>query len=142
WQLEQVRTAVEAFWNWARVDLDKPLLVIAVGDEAGMKTLAPQFWEQRNGVRPASVFVSGLDRHYVALRADAKVPDTVGINPYVVAYWSYVNLIITTAIKRDMPLWLSRGLASVMSNTIVREARLDVGQPIPWHLQRLNTGSR
>lgn len=142
WQFEQVRTAIAAFWSWANVELDRPLVVIAVGDEAGMKALAPQFWEQRGDLRPASVFVTGPDRHYIALRTDVKAADHVGINPYVVAYWSYVDLIINAAIKRELPLWFSRGLASVMSNTIVRESRLDVGQPIPWHLRRLQSGGR
>ena len=36
-------------------DLNKPLVVIAVKDEISMKALAPSYWEQKNGVRPATV---------------------------------------------------------------------------------------
>lgn len=142
WQFEQVRHAIESLWSWARVDFDKPLVVIAVGDENGMRAIAPQFWEQRGGVRPASVFVTGADRYYMALRADIKTADTDRLNPYVVAYWSYVALVIETAFKHNPPMWFSRGLASVMSNTIVRESHLEIGHPIPWHLRRLQGGSR
>jgi tetratricopeptide (TPR) repeat protein len=37
----------------------------------------------------------------------------------------------------QLPLWFSLGLGEVMSNTIVRETHLEIGRPIPWHLQRL-----
>jgi TonB family protein len=43
---------------------------------------------------------------------------------------------------RDLPLWLGRGLAGVVSNTVVRDKFILLGPPIPWHLQRLRSGSR
>jgi tetratricopeptide (TPR) repeat protein len=43
---------------------------------------------------------------------------------------------------RDLPLWLGRGLAGVVSNTVVRDNFILLGPPIPWHLQRLRSGSR
>jgi hypothetical protein len=46
WQFEQVRAALKSVWPWVRLDIDKPVLVIAVRDEAGMKTIAPKYWEK------------------------------------------------------------------------------------------------
>ena len=43
----------------------KPMVVIAAKDEPAMKALAPKYWEQRGGIRPGSVWVSGADRHYI-----------------------------------------------------------------------------
>jgi tetratricopeptide (TPR) repeat protein len=37
---------------------------------------------------------------------------------------------------------LGRGLAGVLSNTVVRDNFIRLGPPIPWHLQRLRSGSR
>jgi TonB family protein len=143
WQFEQVRAAIQNVWPWVRIDVGKPLLVIAVRDEASMKAIAPKYWEERGGVRPASVFVTGADRHYIALRADVKAEDTPGINPYINAYWSYVALVLQTGVGQvDLPLWFFRGLVSVMSNTIVRDSYIQVGHVIPWQLQRLRTGGR
>jgi tetratricopeptide (TPR) repeat protein len=142
WELEQVRSAVKTFWSWAQIDVDRPILVLAPRDEASMRTLAPQYWEQKNAVRPASLFVTGPDRHYIALRADVKAADTASINPYRAAYWSYVALVLRSSVKRDLPLWFYLGMTELMSNTIVRETHLEIGRTIPWHLQRLRNKQR
>ena len=47
WQLEQVRSAVKAVWPWAKVDLDRPLLVLAVGNEEDMRALLPKSLGER-----------------------------------------------------------------------------------------------
>jgi tetratricopeptide (TPR) repeat protein len=137
WEVEQIRSAVKTLWSWAQVDVDRPILVLAPRDEDGMRALAPQYWEQKNAVRPASVFITGPDRHYIALRADVRQADTISTNPYMTAYWSYVGLILRSSVKRDLPLWFYLGLTEVMSNTIVRDTHLEIGRTIPWHLQRL-----
>src|SRR5688500_9223479 len=59
WQFEQVRAAILTVCPWARADLDRPVLVLAPRDEAGMKTLAPRYWEERGAERPTSVSASG-----------------------------------------------------------------------------------
>jgi hypothetical protein len=50
WQLEQVRSAVKAVWPWAKVDLDRPLLVLTVGNEEDMRDCC------RNTGRAATAF--------------------------------------------------------------------------------------
>jgi len=138
WELEQVRAAVATFWPWARTDLGRPILVLVTRDEGGMRSLAPRYWEEKNSVRPASVFVSAPDRYFVALRADVKADDKGGvINPYRTAYWSYLVLALRASGYRQLPLWFSLGLTELMSNTIVRETHLEIGRPIPWHVQRV-----
>ena len=142
WEFEQIRAAVRALWPWARVDVDRPIRVVAPRDEAGMRALAPQYWEEKGAVRPASLFVTGPDRYYVALRTDVKASDTAGTNPYRAAYWSYVALVLRSSVSRDLPLWYYVGLTEMMSNTIVRDTHLDIGRPIPWHVQRLRDRTR
>lgn len=142
WQLEQVSSAMKALWSWARVDLNKPLCVIAVKDENSMRRLAPEYWEDRGGIRPASVWVSGADRHYLAIRTDVRVSDTSTTNPHITAYFSYIGLIMGQSLDPDLPLWFSRGLAGVLSNTLVRDDHVLVGAPIPWELRRLREGPR
>ncbi len=143
WQFEQIRAALHIVWPWVRPDLDRPVLVLAARDEASLKSLAPQYWEdKKGGVRPASVFVTGLDRYYVLLRTDVNPQGTDGINPYQSAYWSYAGIVLETGFTKNMPLWFFRGLADVMSNTIVRDTSIQLGRPIPWYLQRLQSGGR
>jgi tetratricopeptide (TPR) repeat protein len=142
WQFEQIRAVVEKLWPWAQVDPDRPILVLAVRDEASMKALAPESWEKKGAVRPTSIFVSGPDRYYVALRTDVEAEDREGINPYVNSYWSYVGLVLASSAGHELPLWFHRGLTSVLSNTLVRKDGIHLGRVLSWHLQRLNAGGR
>jgi tetratricopeptide (TPR) repeat protein len=142
WQLEQVRGAMAALFAWARVDLNEPLMVIAVKDENSMRAMAPRYWEERGSVHPASVWVSGADQHYLTIRTDLQVEDQTTINPHINAYFSYIGLVMGQSLGHDLPLWLNRGLTGVLSNTIVRNDHLLLGAPIPWELQRLREGTR
>ena len=142
WEFEQIRAAIGALWTWARVDLNKPLVIFAVKDENSMKALAPEYWERKNAVHPASVWVGGADQNYLAIRTDVKTEDNRMLNPYQQAYFSYVSLIIGQSLPRTLPLWFVRGFAAVVSNTIVRDQKVFLGPPIPWDLQRLNAQSR
>jgi len=142
WQLEQIRSAIATLWPWARVDSTRPLVVMAVRDEPSMKALAPSYWERKGGVHPTSVWVGGPDQDYLAIRVDVSTDGKLDVNPYVTSYFSYVSLILNHSVERELPLWFTRGLAGVLSNTIVRESKLLLGPPIPWHLVRLNEGPR
>ena len=142
WQLEQLRGAMVALWPWAKADLNKPLSVIAVKDEASMRALAPEFWEQRGSVRPASVWVTAPDQHYLIVRADLEVNDQGTNSPFISAYFSYVGLVLDQSLDRDLPWWFKRGFTGVLSNTIVRDDRILIGSPIPWELEILRERPR
>jgi tetratricopeptide (TPR) repeat protein len=78
----------------------------------------------------------------MAIRTDVRGEDDNLLNPYTTAYFAYVNLILTSSFGRDLPLWFSRGLAGVLSNTIVEGNQILLGPVIPWHLRRLQTDPR
>lgn len=142
WQLEQIRTALVTILPWAKVDLDRPFVVLAVDREPKMRALAPSYWERDGGIRPASVWVNGADAHYLAIRTDLKADGNENVNPHVSAYFSYISLILQQSVEAQVPLWFRRGLSGVLSNTIVRDSHLLVGPPIPWHLNYLRDRSR
>ena len=143
WQFEQIRSAIKAVWPWVKGDLDRPVMVLAAKDENTMKLLVPQYWEKESrGLHPSSVLVTGLDRHYIALQADARAEDTDAINPYYGSYWSYTALLLEASFERDLPLWLRDGLAGVLSNTIVREKEIRLGMAPPWYVRTISTESR
>lgn len=142
WQFEQIRAAILAGWPWARSRFDRPILVIAAKDEATMKGLAPEYWEQRGRVRPDSVFVQAPDRYYITLRADVRGDGEVNVNPYFSSYWSYSAVALNAAFERELPLWFRNGLAGVLSNSIVRPTEIRFGLPIPWYLTALRQEGR
>ncbi len=141
WQLEQVRSAIALVCPWARVDLSKPVLVIAVKDEPSMRTLAPHYWARQSDMHPASIWVEGPDRHYIALRADlrAQADSPAPVNPHLSAYFMYISMLLGSSFDRELPPWFTRGLAGVLSNTIVNDDTVEVGRLIPRHLERLRT---
>lgn len=143
WQLEQVRAALVTILPWAQVELDRPLRVLAVDNEQKMRQLAPEYWERKGGVRPVSVWVSGPDQHYLAIRTDMAQEQHNNVNPYISSYFSFASLVLHQSLDDSKaPLWFSRGLAGVLSNTIVQDSSLLVGPPIPWHLEYLRERSR
>jgi hypothetical protein len=141
WQLEQIRSVLVKVLPWIRVDLDRPFVALAVNNESRMRALLPTYWQGKTA-KPVSVWVTGPDRHYLAIRSDEKAEDRLFINPHINAYFAYVSLIINNSLQAEMPLWFTRGLAGVLSNTIVRNSELLVGAPIPWHLRELRQRSR
>ena len=129
WQFEQVRIAVNKVWDWAGTPPDRPTHVFAVRGEDAMKALAPEYWEGRGGLKPTSVYVTAPDRHYVLLRSDVVADDRIGsANPYWGAYWSYSAVVINRGLGRGLPLWLSRGLAAFLANTVVTDRHVNVGR--------------
>jgi tetratricopeptide (TPR) repeat protein len=135
WQFEQFRGAIEAGWPWARVRLDRPVVILALKDEASMRRLLPGYWSR--GVQPTSLLASTPERHYVAIRTDLRLENTATMNPYRSAYWSYSLLVLNAAFEGNLPLWFRIGLAEVLSNTIVRDSEISFGLPLPQHIQSL-----
>jgi len=137
WQLEQVRSVTAALFSWAQSDLNKPLSVIALRDESSMRAFAPQYWEDRGSIRPASVWVTAPDAHYLAIRTDVEVGGRRSVNPYLTAYHSYVDLVLSQSLDRDLPVWVRQGFAGVLSNTMVLDDQVLFGMPIPFYVQTL-----
>jgi tetratricopeptide (TPR) repeat protein len=143
WQFEQFRSAIEKAFPWARVQLSRPVLVIAAKDENTMRALAPRYWERGNQIHPVSVFAPAADRYYITLRADVHAVETEGItpiNPYQPAYWIYTTLSLESAFRHGLPLWIREGLSEVLSNTIVTPNELEFGRPMPALLTELQHG--
>src|SRR5215510_9211536 len=73
WQLEQVRSELAVLWPWAKLDLNRPLVVFALNDDQSLKALAPSYWEKKNGGNGiATVWISGYERTFLALRTDVQ----------------------------------------------------------------------
>ena len=142
WQLEQIRSAIATIWPWARLDLSRPFLVFDARDEQSMRALVPRYWEEKGSVHPTSVWVEGADRYYLAVRTDIKAEDYRNRNPYLTSYFSYVSLVLRQSVTRPLPMWLERGLAGVLSNTVVNEQHVLVGPAIPGYLRDLQGGPR
>lgn len=136
WQFEQIRAALEKLWPWARLDSGPPLVIFAARDEKTLRSLGPQYWEGHR-FRPASFSAAGSAGQFIALRTDLREPDDAGENPYRSAYWAYVSVVLNRSFPVRLPAWYSRGMAEMMSNTVVRDKELHVGRLLSNNLRTL-----
>jgi hypothetical protein len=141
WQLEQMRSEIAVLWPWAKLDLNKPLVIFALKDEQALKSLAPVYWEKKNsGSGSVSVWVSGYDRTFLALRTDVEQDAKRHVNPYASSYFAYFSLVLQQSVSHRLPPWFARGLAAVMSNTVIDDKSVMFGPPAPWYLEELHRG--
>ena len=67
-QFEQFREVFHNTFPKLRVDLGKPLIILAVRSEDSLKVLLPGYWEAKGHAHPAGLYAPGEERHFVALR--------------------------------------------------------------------------
>ena len=121
-ELERVRTMLQRSLTKVRVDPRQPLVVLAVGDENGLRELLPQSWEHK-GQRPAAAYWGGPNRHCIALRVDASAPQVFGR-----VLHEYIHL-LTHANVPDLPVWLDEGISEFWSTAVLEEDAVEIGRP-------------
>ena len=142
WQFEQIRAGIGRGWPWAQAPLDRPMLIVGVKDENTMKLFAPAYFEPGRSIKYSSISASGWDRHYILMRADLLVDGGEGINPYQTAYWTYCDLMLSSAFRYRLPIWFTRGMAAVLSNTNVTDKEVQIGRAMPYYVNELQSGGR
>lgn len=140
WQFEQVREAMARVFPWVRLRMTRPLVVLAARNEATMRLLTPGDFEGRPRIY-SSVSTGGADRYFIALRSDFTTEDREGVNPYESAYWSFGATAFGET-SGALPTWLRRGMASVVSNTLVRKDEIQLGRIIEQHVATLRSRPR
>jgi hypothetical protein len=130
-QFEQFREVFHNSFPKLRVDLGKPLIIFAVKNEDSLKLLLPAYWEVKGRAHPAGYYVSGEDRHFVAVRTNIE-----GDNPYEVVYHEYTHAIMNLNFQ-DLPIWLGEGLAEFYGNSTIHDKDVEIGKIAPTHLQAL-----
>jgi Tfp pilus assembly protein PilF len=130
-QFEQIREVFQNAFPKMRVDLGKPVVIFAVKNEDSMKTLLPAFWEVKGHTHPAGWYQPAEEKHFVVVRTNIE-----GENPYEVAYHEYTHALMNVNV-RDLPLWLSEGIAEFFGNSAIHDHYVEIGKISPYHLQVL-----
>ena len=129
-EFEQMRAVFAVEFPKYRLQSGAPLLIIAPRDEAGLKLIAPWFW-QHPGIKPAGFFSNGWERKYAVLRLDS---DEASVSPRgnhePVVYHEYVHALLHANL-RQLPMWLDEGLAEFYGNTRFEQAKIYIGAPNP-----------
>ena len=130
-QFEQFREMFHESFPNLRVDLGKPLVIMAVKNEDGMKTLLPGYWEVKGRVHPDGLFVSGEERDSVAVRTNVETE-----TPYQVVYHEYTHALMDLNF-RGLPIWLGEGLAEYFGNSTIQDKDVKIGKISEAHLMEL-----
>jgi len=130
-QFEQFRAVFEKSFPQLRLELGRPLIIFAVRNEESLKNMLPAYWESKGRAHPSGIYVSGEERHFVAVRTNLE-----GENPYEVVYHEYTHAIMELNF-RVLPVWLGEGLAEYFGNSSIRENEVDIGKISPHHLRVL-----
>lgn len=137
WEFEQVRAAYARLWPWAKLAGGRATVVLALKDEKSLAQWAPEYFEAKGGIRIVSVSTHGADTDYLLLRPGVRTDSPAVVANYNL-YRAYLSSLLAVSLERPLPVWLSNGLAAVFGNTSVRDDEVQVGRPVPWHLQRFN----
>lgn len=125
-EFEVFRELLRSVLN-VRGENTRPLVIVALKDQAGLDRLLPRHPKGR----VAGIFVSGADVHHIALRTDLAAE-----HAYSVVFHEYVHLLVRTHFRR-VPLWLNEGLAEFYATVDVRVTDVEFGQMLPWHVRLL-----
>ena len=130
-EFEEIRSVYHDALPRMRLDLGKPIIILAAKNENSMRALLPEYWEAKGRVHPGGLYVTGEEKHYVALQVNAE-----GENPYHVLYHEYTHAILHVNFP-PLPLWLDEGLAELYGNTVIGDKESLVGKPDTSHLALL-----
>ena len=100
---------------------DAPITILAAKDESTLRSLLPQFWENKNSMHPAGMFLDGGDDNYIVLRLDFSLNRAAAV-PYEPVYHEYVHYLMRH-LRSQLPLWMVEGLAEFYGTRPLKAAR-------------------
>lgn len=132
-RFEKIRAAFAAVMPTAKLSGERELLIIAPRSEKSLRSLVPEWWENKDGIRPSTVHLTGRDHVFVLVRTDLREDDD---ESYHAAQWGYSSHLIGLNVPR-LPLWAYRGFADFYARTTVQKERVLVGRAAALHVRTL-----
>jgi tetratricopeptide (TPR) repeat protein len=124
-RLESFRATLAQMFPGQPLDDVVPTVVLLFKDAGSFKPLFPIY--RGKPVALGGLFINGLDRNYIALRAAA------GDDAYQTVLHEYTHL-LTSRMPLRLPLWMNEGLAELYSTAVVRSGEVSLGKPIAPHV--------
>ncbi len=130
-QFELARRVFQAAMPNAHLDTGIPIQILAARDAKSFAALMPEFPVDKRRAQPTGLFVSGMEKNYVALRLNAG-----GQVPYQDVFQEYARLILKRS-YRNLPPWLEEGYANAFGSMTLTEKGARLGRPDPEDLSVL-----
>src|SRR5579872_2418229 len=120
-RFEEIRAVFRQSITIAGVHPSPPVIVLAVKDEASMRSLLPEFWAKGHS-HPSGIFTGRFNLYYALVDLESH-----GSNPYETLYHEYYHA-VTMPLFPDRPVWLSEGLAEYFGHTEIQDKSVSLGE--------------
>jgi TPR repeat protein len=126
-QIAQFDRALQKRFPWIKGVDETPLIVFASADEVMVRSMAPDTTDAEKD-NAFSSYLAGPAQHTGALRTDLPETADKDRSPTRGFYRGRATFLVERSFGRAAPLWLTRGLAAFLSDTVVKEKEVQVGR--------------
>lgn len=126
-QLTQFDRTLQKRFAWLKGADEAPLIVFASADEVMVRSMAPDTTDAEKD-NAFSSYLAGPTQHTGALRTDLPETADKDRSPTRGFYRGRVAFLIDRSLGRTVPPWLSRGLVTFLSDTVVKDKEIQVGR--------------
>jgi hypothetical protein len=130
-QFEMVRRLFQATMPNARFDTGVPIQIMAARDGKSFATLLPEYPFDKRHPPPEGLFVSGVEKNYIAMRTNV-----YGKIPYEDIYRDYAKLVLKLS-YHSLPPWLEDGYVNACAGMILTDKGAKIDRPDPEDLSAL-----
>jgi tetratricopeptide (TPR) repeat protein len=130
-QFEMVRRVFQATMPNARFDTGVPIQILAARDGKSFATLLPEYPFDKRHPPPEGIFVSGVEKNYIAMRTNV-----YGKIPYEDIYRDYAKLVLKLS-YHSLPPWLEDGYVNACAGMILTDKGAKIDRPDPEDLSAL-----
>ena len=130
-QFEDLLRVFQATMPNSRVTTGIPVRILAAREGQSFARVVPEFPFDKRHPQPAGIFLSGPEKTYIALRANAE-----GHFPFEEIFRKYTHEVLQLS-YRDLPPWLQEGYSNVYGNLSFNDRGVRLDRPDPNDLSIL-----
>jgi tetratricopeptide (TPR) repeat protein len=130
-EFESLLHVFQATMPNSRVSTGVPVRILAARDGQSFARMAPEFPFDKRHDQPPGMFVSGPEKTYIGIRANAS-----GHFPYIEIFQNYAREILKLS-YRNLPPWLEEGYSTVYGSVAFNDRGVRLERPDPEDLSVL-----
>jgi tetratricopeptide (TPR) repeat protein len=130
-EFESLLRVFQATMPNSRVSTGVPVRILAARDGQSFARMAPEFPFDKRHDQPPGMFVSGPEKTYIGIRANAS-----GHFPYIEIFQNYAREILKLS-YRNLPPWLEEGYSTVYGSVSFNDRGVRLERPDPEDLSVL-----
>jgi len=126
-QIAQFDRALQKRFAWIKGVDETPLVVFGSADEVMVRSMAPDTTDAEKD-NAFSSYLAGPTQHTGALRTDLPETSDKDRSPTRGFYRGRASFLVEHSLGKAAPLWLARGLATFLSDAVVKDKEVQVGR--------------